>query len=172
MSPSPFVYVPTFADKTSKPKQISTKEMTSQDLARLKMDDPFLYYSIPAVQKACFLRKDDDVYCLTSPTGEEDLAGSGNQSYVVKRQTRLSFECHSSALTLSLFDLNSDDFDFDTDDELDDQVYSFLGQLEHMIDIYREDKPQIENVQEVSGNKKCGVSQTEPVNPILLRSCH
>ncbi|KAL3785698.1 hypothetical protein HJC23_008731 [Cyclotella cryptica] len=170
MSTSPSAYVPTFADKTSKPKQISTKEMTSQDLARLKMDDPFLYYSIPAVRKACFLSKEVDEYCLTSQTGEKDLAGSGNQSYVVKRQSRLSFECHSSTLTLSFFD--SDDFDFDTDDELDDEVYSFLAQLEHMTDIYREEKSPTENIQEVSSNRICGVSQAELVNPIHLRSSH
>jgi hypothetical protein len=70
--------IETFREKT--PKQIDTRLMTSLDLAALKEEDAFMYYSIPAVKKAHW------------ENNEVDLKDLEKSSPYVKRSSAISFE--------------------------------------------------------------------------------
>ena len=61
-----------------------------QDVGELKQDDPFLYYSIPAVRRAALNLEEPDVSALSS--------GESTSTITVKRCTRVSFECHTDLL--------------------------------------------------------------------------
>lgn len=66
---------------------IDTKNITTPaDLAALKVGDPFLYHSIPAVKKAELEFKEVDVSTLNDST-----SGTGS---IVKRQSKLTTEVH------------------------------------------------------------------------------
>lgn len=75
---------------------------TDDDLKTLKKNDPFLYYSIPAVRRSEFLNED---ICVTkilrsgmprhqSCPGRMEVHQPGPRS--ISRRTRISFECHDS----------------------------------------------------------------------------
>mmetsp|Transcript_26564 Transcript_26564/g.55773 ORF Transcript_26564/g.55773 Transcript_26564/m.55773 type:complete len:153 (+) Transcript_26564:139-597(+) len=77
---------------------------TDDDLETLKKDDPFLYYSIPAVRRSEFLNED---ICVTkilrsgmprhqSCPGRMEVHQPGPRS--ISRRTRISFECHDSLI--------------------------------------------------------------------------
>jgi hypothetical protein len=70
------------------PTEIDISNFSAEDLQSLKQEDPFLYYSIPAVRRAALHLE------------EPDLSGSSleESTTVVKRRTRVSFECHSDVL--------------------------------------------------------------------------
>ncbi|KAL3780215.1 hypothetical protein HJC23_007539 [Cyclotella cryptica] len=106
--------------------QQSAKEVSFQDLALLKKEDPFLYHSIPSVRNAVLLNKDVELSSATSRHSDSELTGIVNQYFTVTRQSCLTAEFHSSKLMEDMIDLNSDDFDFDEDDEPEDDLYSFL----------------------------------------------
>jgi hypothetical protein len=86
MTPFESFTVPTFRPKAPE-KQITVKDLSSQDLGELKKNDPFLYYSIPQVRKAKFLQQD-----------QSSLQIQGDGAQKVTRQSRLSFECHGDLL--------------------------------------------------------------------------
>eukprot|EP00986_Skeletonema_menzelii_P017289 scaffold18732_cov157-Skeletonema_menzelii.AAC.2 len=73
------------------PIEIDIRNLSAEDLQSLKQDDPFLYYSIPAFQRATFN--------LTEPDMSES---SWEESTAVKRRTRVSFECHADLLMADL----------------------------------------------------------------------
>eukprot|EP00986_Skeletonema_menzelii_P000971 scaffold273_cov138-Skeletonema_menzelii.AAC.2 len=80
--------------------EIHIGDLSAQDLQTLKQDDPFLYYSIPSVQRAALKFQEPDVSgsSLEEPTTP------------VKRCTRVSFECHPDLLMEGLLaDLEGDD---------------------------------------------------------------
>ena len=93
--------------------------------------DPFMYYSIPGVLKACLNLEDVDYSDIASPSrsqgdshpsspsqpgqegeGEAVEDDAGN----VSRRTRVSFECHPSVLMERMMD----DLDEEFGDELPD----------------------------------------------------
>ncbi|KAL3782404.1 hypothetical protein HJC23_005452 [Cyclotella cryptica] len=123
------VFVRTFTQQTAT-SQESAKELPLQDLALLKKEDPFLYYSIPYVRNAVLLDKDVELSSATSRYSNSELTGIINQHFTATRQSCLTFEFHSSKLMEDLIDLNSDDFEFDEDDEQEDDLYSYLAQLD------------------------------------------
>ncbi|KAL7511000.1 hypothetical protein ACHAXN_007903 [Cyclotella atomus] len=99
MTPYESFTVPTFRPKAPE-KQVSVKDLSSQDLSELKKKDPFLYYSIPQVRRASFLQHDQ-------------MPIKGDEAQKVTRQSRLSFECHG--------DLLLDDLVAGIDQEMDDR---------------------------------------------------
>eukprot|EP00984_Skeletonema_dohrnii_P002803 scaffold960_cov203-Skeletonema_dohrnii-CCMP3373.AAC.1 len=69
---------------------IDTSNLNEQDFDFLKNQDPFLYYSIPAVRQAEVVHsRDIDV---------SDIQAQGKGSPRVERQSRISFECPMSVL--------------------------------------------------------------------------
>ena len=59
---------------------------TIKDLEHLKKQDPFLYYSIPAVRRASILGKDVDLQTVLCDITRD-------QKVTVMRNTCISFEC-------------------------------------------------------------------------------
>eukprot|EP00985_Skeletonema_marinoi_P002114 scaffold859_cov151-Skeletonema_marinoi.AAC.1 len=84
--------------------EIDISNLSAQDLQSLKQDDPFLYYSIPAVRRATFNLEEPDM-------SQSSLGQSTTQSTTVKRCTRVSFECHSDLIMEDLFGEIDEEFD-------------------------------------------------------------
>ncbi|KAL3796880.1 hypothetical protein HJC23_008833 [Cyclotella cryptica] len=78
--------VSTFFKET--PKQINLIDLRVSDLSNLKEEDPFLYYSIPAVRKAAMHGISVDQSCLVAPSS------SRNSSCPVRRS--ISFDSTDS----------------------------------------------------------------------------
>jgi len=75
---------------------IDTSNLNEQDFDFLKNQDPFLYYSIPAVRQAEVVQsRDIDV---------SDIQAQGKGSPRVERQSRISFECPMSVLMEDLME--------------------------------------------------------------------
>ena len=73
--------------------EINVKQMNEDELKLLKRQDPFLYYSIPAVKKAKLTNR--------KPIDHTEVlkeAAMSSGSGMVSRQTRVSTECAPSML--------------------------------------------------------------------------
>ncbi|KAL7465235.1 hypothetical protein ACHAXS_005566 [Conticribra weissflogii] len=79
---------------------------TNEDLDALKIDDPFMFYSIPAVKKAEYFCQNVDVTKLkmshfrrntVSCPGRMENEDFLQPTRAVKRKSCISFECHSNA---------------------------------------------------------------------------
>lgn len=85
--------------------------MTSSDLASLKRNDAFMYYSIPTARAAAMHGKDVDPSLLrvdastSSPSSEEETTSrkARKVSRKVTRQRRVSTECHPDLMLEELF---------------------------------------------------------------------
>lgn len=102
------------------------------DVKTLREEDPFLYHSIPMVQKARLSLNDvDDSTLVTALNGASDTSwsigglqddhedspsrqsrssSSSSSSSVVQRKTRLSTECDQSAALEDLLELDDEEF--------------------------------------------------------------
>ena len=84
--------VPTIRQQ-QQPKVINVKELNEDELKLLKKQDPFLYYSIPAVKKAKLINiKPIDHTEVLKETARSSDSG------MVSRKTRVSTECAPSML--------------------------------------------------------------------------
>lgn len=104
-------------------KQISVKNMSAEDLTKMKKNDPFLYYSIPGVRSARMLGKEIDVSDLgtcrmprssmSCPSRLQAAQGGAKNNQTVIRSKRMSFEIHPDVLLFEelgiLDDLEEDD---------------------------------------------------------------
>ena len=97
--------------------EIDIRNLSEKDLQSLKQDDPFLYYSIPAVRRASFNQKAPDI-----------REASWKESTIVKRRARVSFECHTNLL---MEDLMMGDFEEEYDqselEQMDLEFSKLLG---------------------------------------------
>jgi hypothetical protein len=98
-------------------KVIDTRNLTEEDLKTLRKQDPFLYFSIPAVRTATLLSRDVD---MASLQGGQCSRRASCPSRIdstpptkVERRTCISFECHTDLLLEDCFD------EMANDDELD-----------------------------------------------------
>jgi hypothetical protein len=105
----------------NKPKTIiDTSTLNEQDLELLKEQDPFLYFSIPAVHHAAVVRNSGDIDIdMSDLQGSRSKATSRRASCPsrieqswktntkIERKSRISFECHTDLLLEELMD----DFD-------------------------------------------------------------
>ena len=99
------------ATQTTQKKMIDTSLLNEEDLQTLKRQDPFLYYSIPAVLTATQLRRDVDMSRLNGGMSSLKVSypsrigsASSNTSTTVERKSRISFECHTDAIMEGLID--------------------------------------------------------------------
>lgn len=101
-------------DTLSKQTTIDVDSLqTNDDLDTLKKEDPFLYFSIPAVRKAEYLIQDIDISrldtdairrnCISCP-GRMEMQEFSQASRTVYRKSRISFECHDSLIMSSIYD--------------------------------------------------------------------
>jgi hypothetical protein len=116
--------VPTFRVETA-PQQIDIASLTSSDLDSLKVDDAFMYYSIPSEKRAALKHDDEQDFETTN---------ASSNTITATRLTRLSTECHPDLLLEELF--NDEEFmssfnalSVKDDDSSDDLVYDYLLSL-------------------------------------------
>ncbi|KAL3772244.1 hypothetical protein ACHAWO_012642 [Cyclotella atomus] len=106
--------VPTFKQTCLK-REVCPKNLSSQDLAALKKEDPFLYYSIPSIRIAAVLDK--------QPVPEAETSK-------VRRQSRLSFECHPDLLLKETASELASDLLDDLEGEAEDFIQTFLARFQ------------------------------------------
>ena len=120
------------------PISIDVASYSDDDLEDLKRSDPFMYFSIPSVREAN-LRWNDSHYqqearrtiplspdqrdhpCRRSMPAGSMRPFADDDSVQVRRQSRISFESHSSVVMSELCE------DLESDDDLDDYLNSFFG---------------------------------------------
>ena len=121
------IQVATIFEKQS--KQINLKDLDSSEVTSLKTQDPFLYYSIPAVMQASRLHQDVDVSAFDSlkdseSSNEKPNPAAGDKD-IITRKSKVSFESYP---------------DFDTgatsaatnEAQLEEQFYAYLKCLEQL----------------------------------------
>lgn len=96
--------VPTFPAETA-PQHMDVSDLTSSDLASLKRNDPFMYYSIPLVKNAALHCKDVSMTDEMPNMKCSELNSTRNLSTKVSvmRQRRISMECHPDLLMEEMF---------------------------------------------------------------------
>jgi hypothetical protein len=114
--------VPTKGPSEPKKVILDIGSLTEEDLKTLKMQDPFLYYSIPSVRRAA-------VCGNKGIDGSSLQQQSSNRWVEVERRSCISFECHTDLLlengtgqSSSASGRNRVDDDDDNDD--DDASYA------------------------------------------------
>lgn len=100
------------------PIEVDISTLSAEDLQSLKREDPFLYYSIPAVRRAALFNLE-----------EPDMSESSlEDSTTVKRCTRVSFECHTDLLMEDLLgDIEDEEYDQSDFDQMDLAFSRLLG---------------------------------------------
>jgi hypothetical protein len=118
----------TVFEKTST-KQVDTRRLSSSGAASLKAQDPFMYYSVPTLRRASYLKMDLPTFQAAASAGPADMEtddSSSNQgSTVVRRQSRVSTECHPDYLFTDFYTNDNGD-DTDIEDEDSDAEEDFL----------------------------------------------
>ena len=102
--------VPTIRQPQQQTKEINVKQLNEDELKLLKKQDPFLYYSIPAVKKAKLTNCKPINHTEVLKEAAMSL-GSG----MVSRKTRVSTECAPSMLLDDLMMLIEDEEDLNLD---------------------------------------------------------
>lgn len=132
--------IPTFSGITEA-EEVDISQYTQDDLDRLRLEDPFLYYSIPQMKRSLF---ESDVSNMNSPSRSSSASSSSRRSSCpsilldhdasgnngpqqqrrgsVTRARRLSVEPHPSVVMKNIMsemmmDEDSDDSDMDEEDE-------------------------------------------------------
>ena len=89
------------------PPQIDISKLNEDDLKLLKTQDPFLYHSIPSVNKAKLTIKPIDHTRVI-----QDATATLELSAIISRRTRVSTECHATLILDDVMDevlLSTDD---------------------------------------------------------------
>jgi hypothetical protein len=129
--------VPTFPAETA-PQHLDVSELTSSDLALLRREDPFMYYSIPSVKIAALhcvdVHTPAGLALPPNPNGSEmESKNNSSTKRTVTRQRRISAECHPDILMEEMladtnFMSSLEALESDMDDI--DNLYDFLLTLD------------------------------------------
>lgn len=124
-----FVTTIPLVDKSDEAEEVDISQFTQEDLERLRVEDPFLYFSIPG-NKQRFYNSDKTDRSNTNTGGTRrsscpelgnDDSGSApaQRRGSVTRVRRLSVEPHPSVVMKNIMDqmMIDDEFDGDTDEE-------------------------------------------------------
>ena len=130
MSLSSSVSVPTFCNQQNNSRKI----VSYKDLAQLKKNDPFSYFSIPEMRNAEFLN--DGIDLETSHCNEFSRKEAGGpypnekeiQCFTLNRKTCVSSECHVNLVFEHMLNLKVSN-DPDPDDTADDSEEDVLKTL-------------------------------------------
>ncbi len=126
--------VPTFPVETA-PQHMDVSDLTSSDLASLKRNDPFMYYSIPSVKNAALRCRDASLTDLRSSRKGSEIKSICNslRKIPVTRQRRISMECHPDLLVEEMFvdtEFMASLQDRDSSRDEGDDLYDFLLSLD------------------------------------------
>jgi len=136
--------VPTIMHKPQKEQEIDIKKMSANDLDTLRRKDPFLYHSIPQVNKATLPVKTVDHSKVlkdtaTSATSSSSSSSSCSTSMVVARKTRITTEVAPSMLLDELiYDGGLDTSTSSTDDDSSEECCSSIAILDELMDSVRD----------------------------------
>ncbi len=136
-------------DRSINRKEIDISSLIDQNLHKLKMDDPFLYYSIPSIRRKSYLLDDGDDgddgaanktpiarrLSLPSRSPQDTLhmdvpEDTSRRESIVRRNSCLSTEAHPSLILeemmlQELFELDIDETDDDDDmDDASEQLFT------------------------------------------------
>lgn len=125
-----FVTTIPLVDKSDEAEEVDISQFTQEDLERLRVEDPFLYFSIPGNKERLY-DSDKTVRSNTNTRGarrsscpelgNDDISGSApaQRRGSVTRVRRLSVEPHPSVVMKNIMDqmMIDDEFDGDTDEE-------------------------------------------------------
>ena len=136
------VSIPTFSG-TTEAEEVDISEYTEDDLERLRLEDPFLYYSIPGVKRKlhgsdsssintssrstatlCSSRRSS---CPTIGPGQQQQQQQRKES--VTRARRLSVEHHPSVVVKRIMDEMKIDDDSDDDSDVDEESEKLIQAL-------------------------------------------
>ena len=116
----------TFVREQMPPKQVKSTNLTPQELTQLKQDDPFAFYSLPAVKEAIMSGRSINMSAISaasSSSGSTGTSSNGNydqaKTKTVERKRRISYESYPD-ITVELNSITLDDLlleDFLTDDD-------------------------------------------------------
>mmetsp|Transcript_24938 Transcript_24938/g.39156 ORF Transcript_24938/g.39156 Transcript_24938/m.39156 type:complete len:116 (-) Transcript_24938:151-498(-) len=108
--------IPTKGEPSTQMKVVDTRNLTENDLKRLKKQDPFLYFSIPAVRTATLLNRDVEMSSLKNGwrsrrTSCPSPSRRTESTLITKveRRSCISFECHTDLILEDFFDEMADD---------------------------------------------------------------
>ncbi|KAL7475685.1 hypothetical protein ACHAW6_007019 [Cyclotella cf. meneghiniana] len=114
-------------------KQLDVRGLSSSDVESLKVDDPFMYYSIALSKNDAILNEHKSIYRVASSTVTEatrekmgdDSRSMDEDSSIVTRLSRLSVECHADLIYARLMcGTNDTDDKQDSDEEEEDYFLS------------------------------------------------
>ncbi|KAL7515891.1 hypothetical protein ACHAWX_000964 [Stephanocyclus meneghinianus] len=95
------ITIPTFPVETA-PQQLDVTSLTSAELSELKINDPFMYYSIPSVRNAALHGKDVDASFLDVPSRSTSVDNECPKRSVTRKR-RISTECHPDIMLEEIF---------------------------------------------------------------------
>jgi len=145
--------VPTIMHKPQKEQEIDIRNMSVNDLDTLRRKDPFLYHSIPQVNKATLsvktvdhskVLKDTASTLQASSSSSDDASSSSSSScstntMVVSRKTRITTEVAPSMLLDELiYDGGLDTSTSTTDDTSSEECCSSIAILDELMDSVRD----------------------------------
>jgi len=145
--------VPTIMHKPQKEQEIDITKMSANDLDTLRRKDPFLYHSIPQVNKATLSVKTvdhskvlkDTASTLQASSSLSDDASSSSSScstntMMVSRKTRITTEVAPSMLLDELIygGLDLDTSTSSTDDDSSEECCSSIAILDELMDGVRD----------------------------------
>lgn len=111
-------------------KQVNTRDLSPSAAAALKASDAFMYYSVPTLRRAALLNKDSDVnFQVHASSGSSSMDvddGHDGETSVVKRQTRVSTECHPDFMFEEYYSGLGNGDDTDCEEDSDDEEEDFL----------------------------------------------
>ncbi len=125
-----FVTTIPLVDKSDEAEEVDISQFTQEDLERLRVEDPFLYFSIPGNKQRLYDSDKTDRSNTNTrgarrsscpELGNDDISGSApaQRRGSVTRVRRLSVEPHPCVVMKNIMDqmMIDDEFDGDTDEE-------------------------------------------------------
>lgn len=103
--PQPKMNLSANAVAKEKKAELDLRNLSEDDLASLQRSDPFLYYSIPTVEKSKLTMKNIDHSALLA-----SLRRLPQASQVVPRKTQVATECHATTAIEDLLAMDDETF--------------------------------------------------------------
>ena len=141
-----FVTTIPLVDKSDEAEEVDISQFTQEDLERLRVEDPFLYFSIPGNKERLY-DSDKTVRSNTNTRGarrsscpelgNDDISGSApaQRRGSVTRVRRLSVEPHPSVVMKNIMDQMMIDDEFDGDTEEEDELIQAIANTNLITDM-------------------------------------
>lgn len=141
--------VPTIMNKPQQQQEIDIRQMSANDLDTLRRKDPFLYHSIPQVNKATLsvktvdhskVLKDTATRSSSSLESSSSSSSSCSSTMIVSRKTRITTEVAPSLLLDELIyeGLDTSTISSTDDDDSSEECCSSIAILDELMDSVRD----------------------------------